>query len=370
MPLRNKIFLVDPRGNFNFDDADVLERHNSYLKEYERKFSEPLEIIVLGIVTNSFTEAVRGYAVSSRTRNFIKFALLSAKFVKNHNSPVLVASDPWFSFLSCLAIKRLINPKTIIQLQLHGQYLKGHPMRLRNIAIKTYIQWGIKKTDQTRFVNMSEYKYFMGGSTMKVQEKAFFAPVPLNKVFLENIPKLSPPRPLTIGFVGRIQSERGLPLFIKVAGNLKRALPELRAIVVGTGPDREIFKKSLKESFEGDLLMLDYLTPTELKSQMANIGVLLSCAPRESYGRAMREAVLSGVPVLAIRSDGALSLRNSLPEACFQLFEKKESHDEILKKFNQLLKSGYSPAELVKNLGLDSPETSKLIESWHQLIHR
>jgi glycosyltransferase involved in cell wall biosynthesis len=218
-------------------------------------------------------------------------------------------------------------------------------------------------------VNSTEYEFFNQVKTQD-QSKIFLAPVPLNRIFLDNLPKLSALKPISVGFVGRLHSERGTFLFLELAKKLHKAIPGLKVIVIGAGPDWELIKKDLSENLPFDFTMLGYLPPAELKLQMGKIGVLLSCAPKESYGRSMREAILTGVPVLAICSDGALQLQESLPESCFQLFEKQEPFHQILEKFNHLLNSSYSPEELSEKLIIEYQGTSKLIESWRQLIHQ
>ena len=369
MSPRNKIFFIDPRGNFDFNDVDVIERHHEYLNEYERNFSENLIIIVLGVVRNTTSKGIQGFEISHKTRNFIHFGLRAAKAIGTQKSPVLIASDPWFSFLTCFVIRQFVKKESRIQMQLHGQYISGNQKSPRNQFVKSYILWCIKRSDQTRFVNSTEYEFFIRAK-QQIQDKVFLAPVPLNRVFLENLQRPLERKPLSVAFVGRLQSERGTLIFLELVKKLHEAIPGLKVIVIGAGPDRELINKDLRENLPLDFTMLGHLPPSELRMQMRNIGVLLSCAPRESYGRSMREAILTGVPVLAIRSDGALQLQGSLPESCFQLFEIKEPFSQILEKFNFLLNSPNSPKELTEKLIIEYQGTSKLIDSWHQLIHQ
>jgi glycosyltransferase involved in cell wall biosynthesis len=369
MSSRNKIFFIDPRGNFDFNDVDVMERHNQYLDDYEKKFMENLEILILGVATNTVSKRVQGFKLSRKTRNAFYFGILAAKALREHKSPVLIASDPWFSFLTCLVIRRFVKKESRIQIQLHGQYISGDQKTLRNEFVKHYILWCIKQSDHTRFVNSIEYEFFIQ-SKQQIQNKIFLAPVPLNRIFLENLPKLSALKPLSVGFVGRLQSERGTSIFLELVKKLHKAIPGLKVIVIGAGPDQELIKNDLSENLPLDFTMLGYLPPVELRLEMEKIGVLLSCAPRESYGRSMREAILTGVPVLAIHSDGASLLQKSLPGSCIQVFEKQEPFNQILEKFGILLHSSYSPVELSEKLIIEYHGTSKLLESWHQLIHQ
>lgn len=364
----NRIFFIDPRGNFNFDDVDVVERHEKYLRDYEAKFGKKLAIQVLGVRTISHSRFLEGVAVTNRTRNIFRFAQNSRWIFKNDSSVTLVASDPWFSFASCLAIKSSSKKRVRIQLQLHGQYLAKNQKRLLNKVSERYILWCIEQADETRFVNAAEYEIF-SKKNPSVASKSFQMPVPINPVFLEGFRDLIETKPLSLGFIGRLHPERGTELFIEIASGLKRTFPKLRVVVIGDGPEWELVKGKLTDHFAGDFEMLGHLSPTELKEQMKKIGVLLSCAPMESYGRSMREAILLGIPVLALESDGARQLQGILPGTAIQLFSRSEETLQLEEKFDNLRRSSFSSMEIFPIIGLDSEGTSKLIDSWHRLIH-
>jgi hypothetical protein len=66
----------------------------------------------------------------------------------------------------------------------------------------------------------------------------------------------------------------------------------------------------------------------------ASVGVLLSLAPAESYGLTMREAIVNGVPVLAVRSVGSMALDQFLNGNGFLViqepFESQKIADQLI----------------------------------------
>jgi glycosyltransferase involved in cell wall biosynthesis len=60
-------------------------------------------------------------------------------------------------------------------------------------------------------------------------------------------------------------------------------------------------------------VFLGSLKNSEVQETWSGIGVLLSTAPFESYGLAMREALLHNVPVVSRRNAGSLELKEKYP---------------------------------------------------------
>jgi glycosyltransferase involved in cell wall biosynthesis len=79
--------------------------------------------------------------------------------------------------------------------------------------------------------------------------------------------------------------------------------PRLKVIVIGDGPERESLRRKLLETIPSSQLeMLGHLNT--LEDAWGKIGILLSTAPTESYGRSTREALMHGIPVWGVKSRG------------------------------------------------------------------
>ena len=74
------------------------------------------------------------------------------------------------------------------------------------------------------------------------------------------------------------------------------------------------------------------LTNQEVQKKWIDIGVLLSTASYESYGLAMREALLHGVPVVSKENAGATELEKRYPNL-IKLYKTKDQAQKYLKEF-------------------------------------
>jgi glycosyltransferase involved in cell wall biosynthesis len=143
-------------------------------------------------------------------------------------------------------------------------------------------------------------------------EKVVMAPVPItlikrNGTFVTKLPK-------TIGFVGRIQPERGLEFFYDFAKMIFNIDPTIKFLIVGDGSSRKSFEELLEKSIpKNQIEFMGHLPLEELEKVWERIGVLVSTAPSESYGRALREALIHGVPVWSTDTRGLRDLIQEYP---------------------------------------------------------
>lgn len=367
MPM-HRIYFIDPRGNYHLNDTDVHSRHVKYLTRYREVFSEELEIEIIGIENQDSTDGITSTRIMHKTRNSLLFALRAFFKLRNQDKCVFVVADPWFSFLTSRILTFIRNSDDAIQLQLHGQYFREGDSLIRKYLVTKYITKCIEIATETRFVNENEFNRFLKIHP-KAAKKMFLSPVPINPVYTETTFSPRTSRPVVLGFIGRLHEERGLSEFVRLAILLKDGFPELRLLIIGSGERTRAMEAQLLEEFGKDFEFTGYLEPQELRNKLNEIGVLASCAPSESYGRAMREAIMSGVPVLATPSDGANMLRKALPPQCIEIIDfKLDSKAKILRKFEFLLNSHFSSVDVNGKLGLELESGSKLVESWNRLL--
>jgi len=114
---------------------------------------------------------------------------------------------------------------------------------------------------------------------------------------------------------------------------------------------------------------LGHLPEKELKKVWKEIGVLVSTAPAESYGRAMREALVAGVPVWATKSSGVEDLISKAGKDAVKILDLTQSSNELSKELNQLLKSKV-PLSFRKQFIKDNSTYARLLaKSWVDLIN-
>ena len=369
MQFNSSVILIDPRGNFNFQDQSVIQRHVSYMEAFNLAQGADTFLTVLGTQIYPLSGSIQGVKIGRKTRNPLLFSFKCSRILSQNNVPfILVSADPWFTFLSTLIISRIFRKNSRLQLQLHGQYVTKSTSRIGSWVTRTYISNCIRLADQTRFVSQAEFEHFQGLKELQ-ESDLILIPVPLNREFMEDIPSKSPnPRPFSLGFVGRFHKERGLDTFLVIASKLRRLNPNLKLIAIGDGPEKKQFSSQLASIFGQDFAAHPFLTPMELKHHMAEIGVLLSTAPKEGYGLAIREAILRGIPVLATTSGGASNLQVKVESDCILLCSEEDSMEDLNSKFHQLFYSEFSPSQLAPRLGLGFQSTDDLVIAWRRLL--
>ena len=83
----------------------------------------------------------------------------------------------------------------------------------------------------------------------------------------------------------------------------------MRVVIAGDGPEREGFLKQLQVKIPPrNIEFLGQLNPIQMEAAWEKIGILLSTAPTESYGRSTREALMHGIPVWGVPSRGISEL--------------------------------------------------------------
>ena len=97
--------------------------------------------------------------------------------------------------------------------------------------------------------------------------------------------------------VGRLAREKGLDRVLRIA----RGRPELRFLVVGTGPLAE----ELRRLAPANLRLAGLLEGEALADVYAAGDVFLHPASTETFGQVIQEAMASGLPVVGVRAGGA-----------------------------------------------------------------
>ena len=119
MQLSSSIVLIDPRGNFNFPDQSVVQRHESYIDRFNLTQDANSILTVLGTQDYNLRDFLQGVRVGKKTRNFLSYSLKCRNLLSQNSTPfILVAADPWFSFVSAFLISRIFHKNSKLQLQL------------------------------------------------------------------------------------------------------------------------------------------------------------------------------------------------------------------------------------------------------------
>jgi glycosyltransferase involved in cell wall biosynthesis len=371
------VVILDPRGIILSGGADVIERHNSYalhLSKGDPKNKISLVILTAGSsqVKNQQSSGLYLEVVSKPTFNSIKFAKAALKKIrsKNLNVKLLVAGDPWESFWSAYLLNKLSSKKVPIQIQLHGDIASPawKKISLQNRVRFNFAKFSMSKANGIRAVSNSQA--LKVAKIFKIKKAQISViPVPINNLRLTS--SISSKRPKTLGLIGRIHSDRGVYNFIKIIKSLTVVRGDFTVVIAGGGPEESRFLEEIKELLpKSKIRFLGHLPEKELKKTWREVGVLVSTAPAESYGRVMREALVAGVPVWATKSSGVEDLISEAGKDAVKILDLTKSNHELSKEFDQLLKSKVSLSFRKQFIKDNSIYAQLLAKSWVDLINK
>lgn len=366
------VFIVDPKGHI-LSNHSVLSRHIEYARSLNEVSQSQIE---LGIIRPTFWKSKDQLHEGLQVKQFPILKLLIPKrvskcsiFTKTKEPSLLIAGDPWLAGILAILISRKLQRKNKVQFQFHGDF--GNPVWI-HASFRNRIKYALarltsKFASQVRCMSNLQAEFISKSFNLNVQ-KMTISPVPMmlwkkTPTFRNSITKV----PL-IGLVGRLQFDRGLDAFIDVIHKLQKEHREFEVQIIGSGPERAWLQKQFNDRFsEIKVEFVGEVSPNRMQAYWENLDLLVSCAPTESYGRAVRESIFAGVPVLAISSSGVLSMNEAIQNGYIRLFDPNFQSSELAEVFDQLLKTE-PPMAFRKNLAReDEANLKKVIDDWISL---
>ena len=289
---------------------EILKRQLTYVSTFkalqESDFSKAI-ILVSGarIDSSQYGESIDLIEVSAKSISPILFSVKALRLLKRKNLDdsklFIIAGTP----LQPLLIGRYLKSRfksAKLQLSIHTDLNAWFSRGAKNFIKRMHLRLSVSKVDLFRFV--SEEQRDSACSLFSIQAKqTVVCPIPLD--FPSLLSDSAPSSHSTLGFVGRIHPDRGVNEWIEIANRLNG----FSFLVVGDGPLFEQFRRGLPHArFKGRVQHREIF---EAYSQMS---ILLSCAPFESYGLSIREALLCKVPVVTKNTLGVRVLVNKFPE--------------------------------------------------------
>ena len=371
------VVILDPRGIITKGGQDVILRHATYAQYLSKHVSsDNLYLVIFSIgrdrksvYSNNNLSIER---ISRSTFNSIIFAKRAASVVKSKNLDVklLVAGDPWESFWSAYFFNKFCSKKVPIQIQLHGDIANPawKSINLQNKIRFNLAKFSMSKANGIRAVSNSQA--LKVAKIFKIKKAQISViPVPINNLRLTS--SISSKRPKTLGLIGRIHNDRGIYNFIKLVKSLTIVRADFKVVIAGSGPDESRFLEEIKELLpKSKIRFLGHLSEKELKKVWREVGVLVSTAPAESYGRVMREALVAGVPVWATKSSGVEDLISKAGKDAVKILDLTKSNHELSMELDQILNSKV-PLSFKKQFIKDNSTYAQLLaKSWIDLINK
>jgi len=372
------ILFMDPRGVILKGGKDVIQRMQSYASALSIISSDKnIEIVIFSSSNEEKVDAINGDSfrvinISKSTFNFMGFAIKSRKYLLQENWEIklLVGGDPWESSLAAYFLNFLQRSRIPIQVQVHGD-IANHNWRRINLRnrIRFYLsKYSVLRADSIRTVSKRQTKQLKAQFNLN-NEKFVVVPVPI--LGLEKIPFSRNRRPQSIAIIGRVQVDRGIWNFIDLIESLSSIRDDFRLIIVGTGSSTREFLIQVSSYIPIDCYnYLGVLDQTKLRKVWKKVGVLVSTAPAESYGRVLREALVAGVPVWATKSSGVEDLISKAGTDSVKILDLKKSSHELSKELDKLLKCKVSLSFRKQFIKDNSTYARLLAKSWVDLINK
>jgi len=103
--------------------------------------------------------------------------------------------------------------------------------------------------------------------------------------------------PFTALYAGRFSPEKNLMLLLRAFLRLRRAVPDARLLLVGSGPEEETLRRTAAEWTLGEGVRIVPWTD-DMASVYAQADVAVLASDREGYGRFPAEAMSYGLPIV------------------------------------------------------------------------
>lgn len=117
-----------------------------------------------------------------------------------------------------------------------------------------------------------------------------------------------PENAVVLLYAGRISPEKNIELLVETMKFLAQdSAHDYRLVVAGAGPQEEFLKEQTAQHFPGKIVQVGHLDKELLADYYANCDVFVHPNPREPFGIAPLEAMVSGAPTVAPDSGGILS---------------------------------------------------------------
>jgi glycosyltransferase involved in cell wall biosynthesis len=350
--------------------GDVINRHISYAKSLA-KFGHTKNLR-LKIFSTSLSHSSNIKAdtldldlISKPTFNSYKFAKHCSKAVKVQSMDIklLVAGDPWESYWSAYFLNKFLKRKIPIQIQVHGDI--AHPF-WKKINLKNKFRFILAKSSFNRCEVIrcvsNEQKLNLIRAFGINKRKIIVIPVPIEVVTKPLVPSK---RPRTIGLIGRIHEDRGIWNFVELVKKLNKLDKGFKLLIAGDGPARDKFIYQLGSVIaKNRIKYLGQISQGKLRSSWKSIGLLVSMAPVESYGRVLRESLLAGVPVWATASSGVIDLLDSAQPGTVKVLDLEKDESQLYEDFESLLRIKVGPKFRDKFIKENNSYSDKLAKSW------
>jgi glycosyltransferase involved in cell wall biosynthesis len=285
----------------------------------------------------------------------------------------LVCGDPWLTLWVAILASKLSRTNIPIQVQCHGDFgsTEWKSQRFRNRIKFNLIYLNFQQVVGLRFVDKKQFQNLR--SKISSQHLIQIVPVPLsiqtNLLMIKKLKKFNEKNfHIKLLFVGRLENDRGLKNLYRILSILNITKQRFRIYIVGDGTKKnEISCLSNKKFTNLDIQILGYVTGRRLVNLYKEADLLLSLAESESYGRAARESLVCGTPVLAFSSTGITELKKDVNGNAVTIFSHSLQNANLVNLINKAASKKVYKRTVNKLIQLERDKVKQLIEGWIEI---
>ena len=323
MPTQGIVLLLAPSQEFNGTTGPAfIERHRRYAKELHGNDAKN-PILTIGCKSSSRPGTLivnepnfKVFSLGTNDSNFVKVAQIAVATVKSNAWSIhkYVCGNPWESFFPALLMKYVYRLRANMQIQYHGCFYEKDWLRnsFKNRLMYLLVKFSILFGDSFRFVTNEQMQEMIKRNS-RLRNRSFAVPLPTP---LPGKISSTPFGDNVIGYLGRIHPERNPELWIASIKELNIKRQDFHCVIAGSGPDENSFITRLVDLLgPARVTFKGHVSENELDNFWNEITILLSTSNIESYGLAIREAILRGKRCVAVTSVGARDAKENFGEA-------------------------------------------------------
>lgn len=325
--MRSVIYFNTDITRISTIQQDFLIRFSVYSKFVQEVSKDDSKVMTLLLGGVSGEATMPNLRILSLPHNLIKqFVSLACILRKTKGCKTLVLGDNDISLVLGWLASRF-SRDTKLQISLHSSLDQiMHPKFVVDYFRKLLFLFSLHLVHSIRMVSLGDIISFNNLFPNHVPE-IVYAPVPLQ------IPerKIDHSIRKRLAFVGRLHEERGIFQLVEIIKLLDfENNQDIELIIVGDGPKEKWLHDELAEITNLKVKFMGKLAHREVQELLPSVQVLLSCAPLESYGMALREALLNGCMVVARENKTTTELRLTFPQHFKTYKGIRDAVDKIL----------------------------------------
>lgn len=352
-----------------------IEARNRHKKYADILFQRSRKQYRLLIVNEDFLKLKHKQYFKLNLVFYFLFLIRLVKFFKNSRLDIalVICGEPWLTYWFANLAGKISMTNFPIQIQFHGDF--GSKVWQDNSKLN-FLKYKILRFDNPQVVSLrfvSEIQYQNLASKIAPWQSISVIPLPLSIIKIQPFKnKQRAKKKFTLILVGRVELERGLKLLMQLLSKLDNFGSGFRIVIAGSGSKLTWLKNWIELNMpKMDLEIKGFLHGAKLYKEYCKADLYLNLADSESYGRAARESLIAGTPILAIKSSGIKALQSHVNGSGITLLPSNlKDISDFPKVLAQASQKKISKIAKLKLIQESQTNFVALIDDWIKIVQK